>query len=97
MKKQNTVLYVLRIAGTLLAITALVAALLAWVNSITKPIIDQQAYNKTQEAIAEVLPGGYEEEVTDFVNQGGLVSKFIRAPTAMPWRSSLPALIIPSP
>ena len=75
MKKENTALYVLRIAGTLLAITALVAALLAGVNSITKPIIDQQAYNKTQEAIAAVLPGGYDEEVTDFDDQGGLVSK----------------------
>ena len=36
MKTQSTAFYVLRLALTLLAITALVAALLAGVNSITK-------------------------------------------------------------
>ena len=75
MKTQNTVLYVLRLALTLFAITAVVAAALAGVNSITKPIIDQYNAQKTQKAIEMVLPGGFDEMVADFDNQGGLVSK----------------------
>ena len=75
MKTQNTFLYVLRLALTLFAITAVVAAALAGVNSITKPIIDQQTADKTQEAIMAVLPGGFDEELTDFDPQGGMVSK----------------------
>ena len=60
MKTQNNVLYILRLALTLLAITAVVAAALAGVNSITKPVIDQRTAEKTQQAIETVLPGGGE-------------------------------------
>ena len=75
MKTENTVLYVLRLAVTLFVITAVVAAALAGVNSITKPIIDAYNAQKTQKAIEAVLPGGFDEELTAFDNQGGLVSK----------------------
>ena len=75
MKPENTVLYVARIALTLFLSAAVVAGLLAGVNSITKPIIDAQNAAKTQAAIAAVLPGGFDEELTAFDNQGGLVSK----------------------
>ena len=75
MKTENTVLYVARIALTLFLITAVVAGALAAVNSITKPIIDAQNAAKTQQAIEAVLPGGFDEQLTDFDNQGGLVSK----------------------
>ena len=75
MKTENTVLYVARIALTLFLITAVVAGALAAVNSITKPIIDAQNAAKTQKAIEAVLPGGFSEQLTDFDNQGGLVSK----------------------
>jgi len=75
MKTENTVLYVLRIALTLFLITAVVAGALAGVNSITKPIIDAQNAAKVQEAIEAVLPGGFDEQLTDFNNQGGLVSR----------------------
>ena len=75
MKTENTVLYVLRIALTLFLITAVVAGALAGVNSITKPIIDAQNAAKTQKAIEAVLPGGFEEQLQNFDNQGGLVSK----------------------
>ena len=61
MKTENKVLYVLRLALTLLAITAVVAAALAGVNSITRPIIDRLTAEKTQQAIMTVLPGGGEE------------------------------------
>ena len=75
MKTENTVLYVLRLALTLFLIAAVVAAALAGVNSITKPIIEQLNAEKTQKAIEAVLPGGFDEQLTDFDNQGGLVSK----------------------
>ena len=61
MKTESTVLYVLRLALTLLAITAVVAAALAGVNSITKPAIEKLTAEKTQEAIEMVLPGGGDE------------------------------------
>ena len=61
MKTESTVMYVLRLALTLLAITAVVAAALAGVNSITAPAIADLNGQKTQEAIQLVLPGGGEE------------------------------------
>lgn len=57
----STVFYVARITLILLAITALVAAALAYVNSVTKEKIDSIAAEKTRNAIASVLPGGGEE------------------------------------
>ena len=51
MKTESTVKYVLRIALTLLAITAVVAVILAAVNSVTAPRIAAQNEQKTQNAI----------------------------------------------
>lgn len=67
MKTESTVKYVLRIALTLLAITAVVAVILAAVNSVTAPRIAAQNEQKTQNAIEAVLPGGGQEvkEFTD--------------------------------
>ena len=65
MKTENTVLYVLRLAVTLFLIAAVVAAALAGVNAVTKPVIDQLNAKKTQQAIELVLPGGG-EEVAEF-------------------------------
>ena len=75
MKTESTVLYVARLALILLAITSVVAACLAGVNAITKPIIDELNAAKTQEAIEKVLPGGYDEEITGYADETGLVSK----------------------
>ena len=75
MKTESLAKYVLRLAATLLAITAVVAAALAGVNSITSPVIDELTAQKTQQAIAAVLPGGYDSEITDFEDATGLVSK----------------------
>jgi electron transport complex protein RnfG len=66
---------VIRLAGILLLITAIVAAALACVNKVTAPIIAQLNEQKTQQAIAAVLPGGYDEEITDYADATGLVSK----------------------
>ena len=75
MKRENNVLYILRLALTLFLIAAVVAAALAGVNSVTKPVIEQLKADKTQKAIETVLPGGFDEELTAFDPQGGLVSK----------------------
>ena len=64
--------YILRIALTLLAITAVMAAALAAVNQFTAPKIAQLQAEKTQEAIALVLPGG--GEAIPFSDATGLVS-----------------------
>ena len=61
MKKESNVVYILRLALTLLAITSLVAAALAGVNGITAPIIARQMAEKTRQAVETVLPGGGEE------------------------------------
>ena len=72
MKTESTAKYVLRLAGTLLLITSVVAALLAGVNSITAPKIAELTEQKTQQAIEAVLPGGGES--VDFTDDTGLVS-----------------------
>ena len=61
MKTESTVMYVLRLALTLLVITAVVAGALAAVNSITAPAIAALNAQKTQDAIELVLPGGGEK------------------------------------
>lgn len=64
--KKNTFLYVLRLALTLLAITAVMAAALAGVNKLTKDRIVAATKAKTDNAIADVLPDAkYIEDVTD--------------------------------
>ena len=72
MKTESTVKYVLRLALTLLLITAVVAVALAAVNSVTAPKIAQLNAQKTQEAIEAVLPGGGEE--VPFTDDTGLVA-----------------------
>ena len=71
-KKENVVLYVARISLILLAITVVVAAALAGVNSITEPVIKANTERKTQEAIEAVLPGG--GDPVDFQDETGMVS-----------------------
>ena len=58
MKKETNVMYVLRLALTLLIIAGVMAAALAGVNSVTAPIIEKLTYEKTQAAVSAVLPGG---------------------------------------
>lgn len=75
MKQESLTRYILRITLVLLAIAIVVAGLLAFVNRITAPVIAAANEKKTQEAIAQVLPGGYETQITDFADSTGLVSK----------------------
>ena len=75
MKTESTFLYVLRLAGILFLIAAIVAVALAAVNNVTAPVIQDLKNQKTQEAIEMVLPGGFNEEITDYVDESGLVTK----------------------
>ena len=75
MKQGSVTKYVLRISLTLLLIAAVVAAALAFVNRVTKPVIQKADEEKMQQAIALVLPGGYDTEITDFEDPSGIVSR----------------------
>ena len=75
MKTESTFKFVFRLGVTLFLIAAVVAGILAAVNSITEPIITKLNEEKTQKAIEAVLPGGYEREITDYTDETGLVSK----------------------
>ena len=75
----KTVLYVLRLSLTLLLITALAAAGLAWVNEITKDAIAENQMAKTRLALAEVLPGA---ENMNIVDEGNGIVQAVYAPSA---------------
>ena len=74
-QNESTLMYVLRLAGTLLLICAVTAGLLAGVNAITEGAIQERNAAKTQKAIEAVLPGGFDFEITDFDDPTGLVSR----------------------
>ena len=67
---KNTPMYIFRLTLTLFLITALVAAALAGVNAITKDRIAALKAEKTQKAIAQVLPEGAGEATATAVDQG---------------------------
>ena len=72
MKAKSNTAFILRLAVTLLLICAVVAAVLAAVNSYTAPIIAKQKEEKTQLAIEAVLPGG--GEAVEFEDATGMVT-----------------------
>ena len=75
MKTESMAMYIIRLAGTLFLITAIVAACLAGVNAVTAPVIAELNAAKTQQAIETVLPGGFDSMVEDYADATGLVSK----------------------
>ena len=74
MKKENTALYILRLTATLLLICAAVAAVLAGVNAITKGPIAAIQEQKTQVAIAQVLPDAEGIEKMTLSGDTGIVN-----------------------
>ena len=79
MKAENTVMYILRLTVTLLLICAVVAAVLAGVNAITKDAIAANQEKKTQDAIAAVLPGVTGLEKQTLTGETGIVSEVYRS------------------
>ena len=80
MKKESTLMYILRLTVTLLAICAVVALALAGVNTITKDRIAAVKAEKTQKAIQAVLPqAGNVVEASTFADETGMVTKVYTA------------------
>lgn len=75
MKQESTVKYILRLTFTLLIICAVVAGILAAVNSITAPIIAASKEEKTRQAISTVLPGTTDVMEITFTDETGMVRK----------------------
>ena len=73
MKTESVTKYVLRLTVTLLLICACVAAILAGVNAITKDKIAAIQVEKTQNAIAEVLPDVADVEQIPLSGDAGIV------------------------
>lgn len=69
-KKESTALYVLRLTVTLLLITGIMAALLAFINQMTKDRIAAIQAEKTQKAIELVLPGAANAQALETLPQG---------------------------
>ena len=84
MKKENSVLYILRLTVTLLLVTGVVAAALAGVNAITKDRIAALEAEKIQKAIEEVLPGATGMTLAEFTDATGIVRKVYRAAADSP-------------
>ena len=77
--KKNTFLYVLRLALTLLAITAIMAAALAGVNKLTQGRIAAVEQEKKDQAIRAVMKWGKEASEVPFSDDTGLVKKVYRS------------------
>ena len=69
----KTILFVARLALTLLAITAVVAVALAGVNMITKDRIAAIQVQKTENAIKEVLPDAHGMQQLPLTGETGIV------------------------
>ena len=84
MRENETVTrYVLRLALTLLAITGLMAAVLAGVNQLTAPRIAEAQAKKTVEALAAVLPDADSAvKLEEFPDETGLVSEVYESDSA---------------
>lgn len=80
MKKESVIGYVLRLALTLMIITAVVAALLAGVNAITRDRIAVIDEEKTLAAMAAVLPDAKDAEPVSFTDDSGIVSAVYASP-----------------
>ena len=73
MRTESTMMHVLRITVTLLAICAVVAAVLAGVNMITKDKIAEIQVQKTENAIQEVIPNAQDVQQLPLSGDAGIV------------------------
>ena len=73
MKTENTMIHIVRLTVTLLVICAVVAAVLAGVNMITKDKIAAIQVQKTEKAIQEVLPEAQNVQQLPLSGDAGIV------------------------
>ena len=80
MRKKSEGLEILRVGFILFAITAVAALVLAYVNSLTRPIIIEQEENKMAEAMFEVLPDADDfEEIPIEASDATSVRRFYKS------------------
>ena len=82
MKTESTVMFVLRLALTLLLICAVTAGLLAAVNSVTAPIIEQLNVQKQIDAMAAVVPDAETAEQVEYTDPNGVVLEVYKTASA---------------
>ena len=75
MKTESTFAHIMRLTITLLTICAVVAAVLAGVNMITKDAIAANQAKKTQDALAVVLPDAGALEEVALTGDTGIISE----------------------
>ena len=75
MKTESTFAHIMRLTITLLTICAVVAAVLAGVNMITKDAIAANQAKKTQDALAVVLPEAGTLEKVELTGDAGIISE----------------------
>ena len=75
MKTESTVKHIIRLTVTLLLICAVVAAVLAGVNMITKDKIAAIQVQKTENAIKEVLPDAGDLQKLEQIGDTGIISE----------------------
>ena len=75
MKTESTFAHIMRLTITLLTICAVVAAVLAGVNMITKDAIAANQAKKTQDALAVVLPEAGTLQKVDITGDAGIISE----------------------
>ncbi len=84
MKNSKSLTDIIRIAGILLLITALTAALLAVINSFTAPVIDANAKAAKQEAILELFPEATDTRAASEADPDRFASTVNRVKTSDP-------------
>ena len=82
MKTESNVKFILRLAVTLFLISAVTAGLLAGVNSITAPIIEQLNVQKQIDAMAAVVPDAETAEKVDYTDPNGVILEVYKTDSA---------------
>ena len=82
MKTESTAMFVVRLAVTLLLISAVTAGLLAGVNSITAPIIEQLNVQKQIDAMSAVVPDAETAELVEYTDPNGVVLEVYKTASA---------------
>ena len=82
MKTESNVKFMLRLALTLFLIGAVTAGLLAGVNSITAPMIEQLNQQKQIDAMTAVVPDADTAVAVDYVDPNGVILEVYKTDSA---------------
>ena len=82
MKTESTFKFVLRLALTLLVISAVTAGLLAYVNSITAPMIANVNKQKQIDAMSAVVPDADTAQLVEYTDPNGVILEVYKTASA---------------